>query len=102
LRVFIGGALQPELLKLSDDQLQRLVRDELAELLGARGQPDFAIVVRWAGVMPQYHVGHLDRVARIESRVEKLPGLQLAGNAYHGVGIPHCIHSGERAAERSF
>jgi oxygen-dependent protoporphyrinogen oxidase len=101
-RVFIGGALQPELLKLSDEQLQRLVRDELAELLGARGQPDFAIVARWSGVMPQYHVGHLDRVARIESRVEKLLGLQLAGNAYHGVGIPHCIHSGQRAAERLF
>jgi protoporphyrinogen/coproporphyrinogen III oxidase len=101
-RVFVGGALQPELLKLSDDQLQRLVREELAELLGARGEPDFAIVARWSGVMPQYHVGHIDRVARIESRVEKLPGLQLAGNAYHGVGIPHCIHSGERAAERLF
>jgi protoporphyrinogen/coproporphyrinogen III oxidase len=101
-RVFIGGALQPELLKLSDDQLLRLVHDELVELLGARGQPDFAIVARWSGVMPQYHVGHLDRVARIESRVEKLPGLQLAGNAYHGVGIPHCIHSGERAVEQLF
>ena len=50
--------------------------------------------------MPQYHVGHLTRVASIEARVAALPGLELAGNAYHGVGIPQCIHSGETAAER--
>jgi oxygen-dependent protoporphyrinogen oxidase len=98
-RVFVGGALQPELLRRSDDQLQRMVCEELADLLDARGKPDFVTIARWTGVMPQYHVGHLDRVARIEDRVAKLHGLQLAGNAYHGVGIPHCIHSGERAAE---
>jgi oxygen-dependent protoporphyrinogen oxidase len=51
--------------------------------------------------MPQYHLGHLDRVARIESRAAKLPGLHLAGNAYRGVGIPHCIHSGQQAADRA-
>jgi oxygen-dependent protoporphyrinogen oxidase len=50
--------------------------------------------------MPQYHLGHVDRVARIEARVAKLAGLELAGNAYRGVGVPDCIHSGELAAER--
>ncbi len=50
--------------------------------------------------MPQYHVGHLELVGRIEDRVAALPNLQLAGNAYHGVGIPDCIHGGELAAER--
>ena len=49
--------------------------------------------------MPQYHVGHLDRIARIEARTTCIPGLALAGNAYRGVGIPHAIHSGEQAAE---
>jgi oxygen-dependent protoporphyrinogen oxidase len=49
--------------------------------------------------MPQYHLGHVDRIKRIEHLVAALPGLQLAGNAYHGVGIPNCIHSGEQAAE---
>ena len=48
--------------------------------------------------MPQYHVGHRELVAEIEARVAALPGLQLAGNAYHGVGIPDCIHGGELAA----
>ena len=57
-------------------------------------------IARWPTAMPQYHVGHLDRVARIESLVEKLPTLALAGNAYRGVGVPQCIASGEAAAEK--
>ncbi len=50
--------------------------------------------------MPQYHVGHKDLVAEIESHAAVLPHFQLAGNAYHGVGVPDCIHGGEQAAER--
>ena len=50
--------------------------------------------------MPQYHVGHGERVATIERNAARWPGLALAGNAYHGVGIPHCIHSGETAAKQ--
>jgi len=51
-------------------------------------------------VMPQYELGHLELVQSIESVIAKHPGLALAGNAYHGVGVPQCIHSGEQAAER--
>jgi oxygen-dependent protoporphyrinogen oxidase len=51
--------------------------------------------------MPQYHVGHLDRITRIESAVAQQPGLALAGNAFRGVGIPQCVHSGEQAAVRT-
>jgi oxygen-dependent protoporphyrinogen oxidase len=102
IRVFIGGALQPELIDRDDDDLQRMAREEIGELLGASGEPDLATVARWTGAMPQYHVGHLDRVAHIEARAAKFPGLQLAGSAYHGVGIPHCIHSGQQAAERAW
>lgn len=99
LRTFVGGACQPELLQLSDAQIERLVDEELGQLLGARGRPLFSEVVRWENTMPQYHVGHLDRVRRIEAHVESLPGLELCGNAYRGVGIPFCVHDGERAAE---
>jgi oxygen-dependent protoporphyrinogen oxidase len=99
VRVFIGGACQPELLRLDDAALQQLAWDELGELLGLRGAPQFADVVRWDGRMPQYHVGHLDRVAAIDAQVARLPGLALAGNAYRGVGIPFCVRSGEQAAE---
>ena len=100
LRVFIGGALQPELAELDDDQLRHIATEELGQLLGIEGEPSYSLITRWPGKMPQYHVGHLERVERIEARTVSLPGLELAGNAYRGVGIPQCIRSGETAAER--
>jgi oxygen-dependent protoporphyrinogen oxidase len=100
LRAFLGGALQPHLLDLPDTDVTRIVRQELEGLLGARGEPEFFEIVRWRRAMPQYHVGHLDRVGTIEGRLAQLPGLALAGNAYRGVGIPFCIRSGEAAAQR--
>jgi len=102
LRTFVGGAMQPELMQQSDEEMIATVRAELAALLGVTGEPDFADVVRYDNAMPQYHVGHLDRVAKIEEQMAKHPGLAIAGNAYRGVGIPDCIHSGEQAAERLF
>jgi oxygen-dependent protoporphyrinogen oxidase len=99
-RVFIGGALQPELATLGDDELQQIAERELGEIIGARGDSLIAHVSRWQGAMPQYHVGHLNLVAQIEARTASLAGLELAGNAYRGVGVPQCIHSGETAAER--
>jgi oxygen-dependent protoporphyrinogen oxidase len=100
IRVFVGGALQPELARLPQDELIELARGELAALIGAGGEPEIAEVVRWLEAMPQYHVGHLDLVAQIESRAAEIPRFALAGNAYRGVGIPFCIRSGEQAAER--
>ena len=100
IRTFVGGSLQPELMDLTDDELRRLVLDELAELLTITGTPRFTDIARWPQSMPQYHVGHLARVERIERLAERWPGLALAGNAYRGVGIPQCISSGEAAAER--
>ncbi|QDU45071.1 Protoporphyrinogen oxidase [Symmachiella dynata] len=102
LRTFVGGAMQPELLELDDEQLLSLVRGELAELLGVQGEPQIARIARYQQAMPQYHVGHLERVERIEAAAAALPFFELAGNAYHGVGIPDCVHSGEQAAERVF
>ncbi len=100
LRVFVGGALRPELAEMDDRRLRRLVLEHMALLLHVRGQPGYCDIAHWPGTMPQYHVGHKTLVARIEARTAKLPGLELAGNAYHGVGIPNCIHGGEQAAER--
>ncbi len=100
LRVFVGGARQPDLAEMDDDRLLPLVEGELARLLRIRGAPCFCRVAHWPGTMPQYHVGHRELVAQIEARAAALPNLQLAGNAYHGVGIPDCIHGGESAAER--
>lgn len=100
LRTFVGGALQPELLEQDDGDLQEMVRGELTDILGVGGEPDFSIVVRYPNAMPQYHLGHLELIERIERRASTHSGLALAGNAYHGVGLPDCIHSGEQAAAR--
>lgn len=100
IRVFVGGALQPKLLDLDDNELRRIVREELQELIGLTGEPIFCDVARWTGAMPQYHVGHVQVIDAIEQRASMLPNFALAGNAYRGVGIPFCVHSGEQAAER--
>jgi protoporphyrinogen/coproporphyrinogen III oxidase len=100
LRVFVGGALQADLLARADEDLIRLAHDDVATLLGITGDPVLGRVWRHPGAMPQYDVGHLDRVAAIESRLEAFPSLALAGAAYRGVGIADCVRSGEAAAER--
>ena len=102
LRAFVGGALQPELLELDEDQLLTRVLGDLRDLLGIERAPLFTEVTKWERSMPQYHVGHLERVKRIETRLAGIPGLVLAGNAYLGLGIPDCIRSGEAAADRIY
>jgi protoporphyrinogen/coproporphyrinogen III oxidase len=100
LRAFVGGALQPKMFALNETEMLGRVEKDLRELLGITGKPLFAEVSKWERSMPQYEVGHLDRVASIEAGLAQLPNLQLAGNAYRGAGIPDCIRSGETAAEK--
>lgn len=100
LRTFLGGALQPELCGRDDDELVSITESELRTLLGWRGRREFALVVRHERAMPQYTLGHLERVAAIESLTGAVPGLALAGSAFRGVGIPDSILSGQRAAEK--
>jgi oxygen-dependent protoporphyrinogen oxidase len=85
--------------ELSRDELLSRVRADLRDLLGIERPPLFAEVAKWERSMPQYHVGHLELVKRIEKRLASLPALALAGNAYTGPGIPDCIRSGESAAD---
>lgn len=100
LRTFIGGALQPEMMELTDGQLIETTLSELRAIFGVRSEPEFAVVARYNRAMPQYHVGHMDRVARIAGNLEKSPWIALAGNTLGGVGLPDSILSGEKAAER--
>ncbi len=100
IRVFLGGALQEDMLALEDGQLRVVAEDELRDLLGIAGRPSLSHVFRWPRAMPQYHLGHVERLKRITQRMAQLPCLALAGNAYHGVGIPNCIQCGEQAAQR--
>lgn len=97
LRAFLGDAAMAG---RDDAALRQVVRDDLRKLVGVTAEPLFAETWRGSRCMPHYHVGHLDRVAEMESRAAALPGLSLAGNAYYGVGIPDSIRSGEQAAER--
>lgn len=100
MRLFVGGALQPELFQLGDDEIMRIVREEIRDLLGITSEPSLTWVQRWPQSMPQYAVGHAQRVATIEARAAQLRGLALAGNAYHGVGLADCVASGEAATDR--
>ena len=84
---------------LDDEALVRAARDELRELLGIAAEPVLTWVQRWPESMPQYRVGHAGRIAEAEQRAAAMPGLALAGNAYHGVGLADCVRSGEAAAD---
>lgn len=99
LRTFVGGALQPELFNIPDDEMTAMVKSELSAMLGVRSEPDFVRIYRYPNSMPQYYVGHLDRVSRIEEQTRRFPHLALAGIGYRGVGVPDVISSGECAAE---
>jgi oxygen-dependent protoporphyrinogen oxidase len=101
IRVFLGrsGQLQREILNAEDDTLIALATQEAKSRLGIGEEPALTKVHRWVQGMPQYQLGHLERVGRIEQALVAQPGLFLAGNAYRGVGLPDCIASGERAAE---
>lgn len=95
LRCFMSGASLSE----SDGALLQIARDELQRILGIEAQPLFTKIARWPHSMPQYTVGHEQRVKQIEQQVRSIPGLLLVGNAYHGVGIPDCIRAARRILE---
>lgn len=100
LRCFFSSSRVPDLLQLSDTDLEKAALKELREVLGLTAAPRFVRVFRWSQGLPQYETGHLDRVAEIQSRLEALPGLSIIGNSFYGVGIPDCIKSARQAAEK--
>jgi oxygen-dependent protoporphyrinogen oxidase len=96
LRCFLGAHAMP----LPDEALVDAARDELHSIMGLEAQPVFHNIARWPHSMAQYTVGHEKRVARIEELTGAIPGLYLAGNAYHGIGIPDCVRMGQEAATK--
>ena len=97
IRVYAGRFGDRGITSESNEDLIALAREEMHRL-GIDARPMLARVHRWPLGMPQYVLGHLERVERIDAALERHPGLALAGAAYRGVGIPDCIHSGEEAA----
>jgi protoporphyrinogen/coproporphyrinogen III oxidase len=96
LRCFLGADAMP----LTDEALVDAARADLHGIMGIEAEPVFHNIARWPNSMAQYTVGHEKRVARIEELVQAIPGLYLAGNAYHGIGIPDCVRMGQEAATK--
>ena len=101
LRCFIGGARNEQVLSAPDEEVVRIVRQELRQIISLTEDPLFTRVYRWKNAMAQYGVGHLERLQRIESLLQQLPGIALAGNGYRGIGVPDCVRSGREAANRT-
>jgi oxygen-dependent protoporphyrinogen oxidase len=100
VRIYMGRSEGRDVTADSDAELVGCARREVADTLGAEAAPLHVRIHRWQRGMPQYVLGHLDRLAAIEGALAEHPGLAVAGAAYRGVGIPDCIASGEAAAER--
>lgn len=100
LRCSIGRAHEAALLHRDDAELIDLALSDLGEAVGLTGDPIDASVTRWGGGLPQYTVGHLSRIATIDADIATVPGLEVCGAAYRGVGIPAVIASAQVAAAR--
>ncbi|MEQ4719829.1 protoporphyrinogen oxidase [Nonomuraea sp. B19D2] len=100
LRCSIGRLGEEHLLQRDDTELVSLAAAEMADVMGVSGLPIDTRVTRWGGALPQYNVGHLDRVARVRAAVAVEPGLAVCGAAYDGIGIPACIGTARTAAAR--
>ena len=98
IRVFVGRAGQD--IPWNENDLLELSKEELKLTLGITAEPLLSRVFMWENAMPQYNLGHSEKLKQIDSALEKYPALALAGNGYRGIGIPDCIHSGELAVEK--
>ncbi|MFI5809031.1 protoporphyrinogen oxidase [Streptomyces sp. NPDC051561] len=100
LRASVGRAGEEHLLELDDRRLTALARAELGEAVGPLGEPLATRVTRWRHGLPQYEVGHADRVAALRDAIGKLPGTEMCGALFEGVGVAACVASGRAAATR--
>lgn len=98
LRAFFGNRAAGKLMGLPDETVMARAREQMALALGELPEPVHAVVRRWPVSLPQYGVGHLDRMRELEGRVARLPGLGLLGNAYYGVGLPDLMRRARESA----
>jgi oxygen-dependent protoporphyrinogen oxidase len=91
---FVGGARHPDLLDRTDDELTRLVIEDLGRLLRVTGRPMWTRVIRYRRAIPQYVLGHAARVGRIDQAIARIPGLSLVGNYLRGVAVGDCLERG--------
>jgi oxygen-dependent protoporphyrinogen oxidase len=101
LRSMMGGACFPEYVKLSDDEVVKRVREDLALTMGIDATPEFIRIFRHPQAIPQYTVGHGARLEALEGLLKAHPGLILTGNSYRGIGLNDCVAAAERAADQA-
>ncbi|MBN2325856.1 MAG: protoporphyrinogen oxidase [Candidatus Omnitrophica bacterium] len=97
--VFIGGGLDPAAIQLSDEEMISQIRIDLGKTVGASGEPDVAHVFRWERAIPQYPIGHVERIEDLRRELEPLPGLFCIGNYLDGVSTNDCIRKAKKTAE---
>ena len=96
----MGRAGDEAVVDLSDEEISKIVLEDLNKTMDIAVDPDFTIVSRWKNAMPQYYVGHKDKVTQLKREVaDKLPGVCLAGSSFEGLGLPDCIDQAEAAVE---
>ena len=100
LRCFVGGSRREELVFLEDRKMIEMVREELRDIAGIEAQPTMTRIFRWEKAMPQYTIGHGERLRRIEEGLSSHPGLFLTGSGYDGIGISDCIRRGREVARK--
>jgi len=100
LTSFVGGTRQPELAQRDEQAIADLVQSELAALLGITANPEFVHVKRWPRAIPQYTLGHAERMGQVAAAERKFPGLFFCANYRGGISIGDCIKSADRAADQ--
>jgi oxygen-dependent protoporphyrinogen oxidase len=100
LRAFFGGKAAERLMRCGNDETVAVARMELARVLGPLPEPQVTVVRRWPRSLPQYAVGHLETMRKLDSRVKAFKGLSLLGNGYRGVGVPDLVRDARIAARQ--
>ncbi len=100
LTTFVGGSRQPEMADVHDDELKKIVAEELQSLLRTNAPPVYSKIRRWKKAIPQYRIGHLALVEKIEEFEQRHPGFFISGNFRGGIAVGDCVASSEKTAER--
>jgi len=98
-RSMVGGDGDHEVMDLTDGELIAIVRKELNDIVGLWGDPELVRIYRWQRGIPQFKIGHSERMAQIENELDRLGNLYITGNAYYGIGLNDCIKQSFRVAE---
>ncbi|KIL45616.1 protoporphyrinogen oxidase [Jeotgalibacillus soli] len=102
LRCYVGRAGDEAVVDLADNQIESIVLDDLKKIMDISEKPEFTIVTRWKQAMPQYTVGHKERLKEEKEKLENaFPGVFIAGSSFEGLGLPDCVDQGESAAHQS-